>query len=233
MEVEISFKLLLKTFIKHLWTILLIVLIFAILTAVYTYFFVTPVYMAKTASNLLINDLNATQQSNLSTTINMMSTYATKVKSDETMQTASDMIANGQIPPDDLRELISVSFEKDGTILYISAIYTDPVNAARIADAVTQAAKYSMSGVVWEITNSAVIPEDPVTPDLIKNVCVAAILALVLSYGFFLLTDIYNNRIVSEEQLSTILELPVIGTIPMVSGITTPITETEDTHNGK
>ena len=99
MEVEISFKLLLKSLFKHLWTILLIVLVVAILTAVYTYFFMTPVYMAKTASNLLVNDLNATQGSNLNTTIGMMSTYATKVKSDETMQTASNMIAKVRFPP--------------------------------------------------------------------------------------------------------------------------------------
>ena len=233
MEVEISFKLLLKSLFKHLWTILLIVLIVAILTAVYTYFFMTPVYMAKTASNLLVNDLNATQGSNLNTTIGMMSTYATKVKSDETMQTASNMIANGQISPEDLRELISVSFEKDGTILYISAIYTDPVNAARIADAVTQAAKYSMSGVQWEITNTAVVPEDPVTPDIIKNVGIVAVLALVLSYGFFLLMDIYNTRIVSEDQLSAVLEVPVIGTIPMVETVSKPSLDKEDVSNGK
>ena len=233
MEVEISFKLLLKSLFKHLWTILLIVLVVAILTAVYTYFFMTPVYMAKTASNLLVNDLNATQGSNLNTTIGMMSTYATKVKSDETIQTASNMIANGQISPEDLRELISVSFEKDGTILYISAIYTDPVNAARIADAVTQAAKYSMSGVQWEITNTAVVPEDPVTPDIIKNVGIVAVLALVLSYGFFLLMDIYNTRIVSEDQLSAVLEVPVIGTIPLVETVSKPRLDKEDVPNGK
>ena len=97
MEVEISFKLLFKSLIKHFLTIMLIVLIAAILTAVYTQFFVTPVYMAKTASNLLVDDLNATQGSNLSTTINMMSTYAVKVKSDKTMEIASNqgLVASG------------------------------------------------------------------------------------------------------------------------------------------
>lgn len=216
MEVEISFKLLFKSLFKHFWTIMLIVLIAAILTAVYTQFFVTPVYMAKTASNLLVDDLNATQGSNLSTTINMMSTYAVKVKSDKTMEIASNMIANGLIPPDELSELISVSYEKDGTILYISAIYTDPINAARIANAVTEAAQASIGGVNWDITNSAVIPEEPLSPSLLKNVAVAAIVALVASYGFFLLMDIYNTKIISEEQLSSVLDAPVLGAIPKV-----------------
>ena len=233
MEVEISFKLLLKSFIKHMWTILLIVLVLAVLTAAFTYFFMTPVYMAKSASNLLVNDLNATQGSNLSTTISMMSTYAKKVKSDDTMTIASNMIANGLIPPEELSELISVSYEKDGTILYISAIYTDPDNAARIANAVTDAARSSMPELKWEITNSAVAPEEPLTPDMIKNVSVVAFLALVLSYGFFLLMDIYNTRIVSEEQLSTILDLPVIGTIPMATNLTPSIPAKEDEPNGK
>lgn len=214
MEVEISFKLLIKSFFKHFWTIMLIVLVFAILTAVYTQFFVTPIYMARTASNLLVDDLNATQGSNLSTTINMMSTYAVKVKSDKTMQMASNMIANGLIPPDELREIVSVSYEKDGTILYISAIYTDPENAARIANAVTEAARASITDVNWDITNGAVVPEEPESPSLLKNVALVSFLSLIASYGFFLLMDIYNTRIVSEEQLSSVLEVPVIGAIP-------------------
>lgn len=233
MEVEISFKLLLKSFLKHVWTILLIVLVFAILTAVYTQFFVTPVYMGQSASYLLVNDLNATQGSNLSTTINMMSTYAKKVKSDDTMKIASDMISNGLIPPEELSELISVSYEKDGTILYISAIYTDPENAARIANAVTDAARASMPELKWEITNSAVAPEDPLSPSLLKNVAIVAILALIASYGFFLLTDIYNTKIVTEEQLSSVLDLPVIGAIPMVETVSKPILDKEDAQNGK
>jgi len=231
MEVEISFKLLLKSFFKHFWTIMLIVLVFAILTAAYTQFFITPVYMGKTASYLLVNDLNATQGSNLSTTINMMSTYATKVKSDDTMQMASNMISNGLIPPEELSELISVSYEKDGTILYISAIYTDPENAARIANAVTDAARASIPEVTWEITNSAVAPEDPVSPSLLKNIAVVALLALVASYGFFLLMDIYNTRIVSEEQLASVLETPVIGTIPAIENTSKSSSDKEESSN--
>lgn len=231
MEVEISFKLLLKSFLKHLWTIMLIVLVCAILTAVYTQFFITPIYMARTSSNLLVDDLNATQGSNLSTTINMMSTYAVKVKSDKTMETASNMIANGLIPPDELSEIISVSYEKDGTILYISAIYTDPVNAAKIANAVTEAAQASITGVNWDITNSAVVPEEPVSPSLLKNVAIVALLALVASYGFFLLMDIYNTRIVSEEQLSSVLEVPVIGTIPKVDSASESSSDKEGPYN--
>ncbi len=231
MEVEISFKLLLKSFFKHFWTIMLIVLVFAILTAAYTQFFVTPVYMGQSASYLLVNDLNATQGSNLSTTINMMSTYAKKVKSDDTMKIASDMISNGLIPPEELSELISVSYEKDGTILYISAIYTDPENAARIANAVTDAARASMPELKWEITNSAVAPADPLSPSLLKNVAIVAILALIASYGFFLLTDIYNTRIVSEEQLSTVLDAPVLGTIPAVENASKSSSDKEEPCN--
>ena len=231
MEVEISFKLLLKSFFKHFWTIMLIVLVLAILTAVYTQFFITPVYMGKTASYLLVNDLNSTQGSNLSTTINMMGTYATKVKSDDTMKIASSMISDGLIPPEELSKLISVSYEKNGTILYISAVYTDPENAARIANAVTDAARASMSDLKWEITNSAVAPEAPLSPSLVKNVAVAAILALIASYGFFLLMDIYNTKIISEEQLSSALGAPVLGTIPTVESASKSSSDKEEPLN--
>ena len=233
MEVEISFKVLVKSFFKHLVPILLIVLIFAVLAGVYTHLYMTPVYMARTTSSLLVKDLNATQGSNLNTTITMMSTYAIKVKSDETMQIASDMISNGRLSPEDLRSLISVGYEDNGTIMYIYAVYTDPENAARIANAVTEAAAYSISNVNWEITNSAVAPEEPSSPSMVKNVLIAAVLALILSYSVFLLFDIYNTKIVSEDQLSEVLGVPVIGVIPMVEATSGTAMKKEEEKNGK
>ena len=231
MEVEISFKVLLKSLFKHIAVILLIVLIVAILAAVYTEFFVTPVYRATTASSLLVKDMNATQGNNLSTTINMMSTYAIKVTSDETMQIASDMISNGALTPSQIRSLISVSYEEKGTVLYISAVYTDPENAARIANAVTQAAVYSISNVEWDVTNNAVAPSSPASPSMTKNVLLASFVAFVLSYALFLLFDIYNTKIVSEEQLSNVLGVPVLGAIPLVDTATTSKRNAEEVNN--
>lgn len=216
MEVEISFKLLLKSLIKHVGFIILITVVVATLVGLYTHFFVTPIYQATTTSSLLIEDMHSTQGNNLNTTINMMKTYARKVKSDQTMEIASNMISNGRFTADQLRSIISVEYEDDGTILYISAVYTDPVNAARIADAVTEAAQYSIDGVEWEILNNAVAPSSPTSPSIVKNVLLSAIVAFLLAYGVFLLADIYNTKIVSEEQLAEALKVPVIGIIPMI-----------------
>lgn len=219
MEVEISLKVLLKSLLKHLWVILLITLIVALLVALYTTSFVTPVYRATTTARLLITDLNGTPQSNLSTTINLMSTYAISVQSDDTMQLASDLIEDESYTPDVIRSMINVSYEENGIILYISAVSTNPENAAILANTVATAAAHSIDLAELTVIKKAIAPTSPYSPSLVTNLTVAVLLTFVATYALFLLIDINNNKIVSEEQLADVLDVPVIGVVPLVENI--------------
>ncbi|MBQ7364970.1 MAG: hypothetical protein IJW46_05180 [Clostridia bacterium] len=220
MDVEISIKLLLKTLVKHLWWIIIITVLVAILVALYTTYFITPVYSATTTARIMISDMNSTAQGNLTTTINILSTYATSVLSDDTLKTASEMIDDPLYTPEYLREIVTVSFDQGSIILYITAFSTNAENAAIIANTIRDAAAYCNTDLA-ELTliNEAKAPLAPYSPSMIKNVLLATMVAFVLSYALFLVVDIYNDKITTEDDLAAVLDLPVIGAIPLLESL--------------
>ena len=67
--------------------------------------------------------------------------------------------------------------------------------------------------------NEAKAPTSPASPSLIKNVVFSAMMAFIIAYALCLLVDIYNNKIISEEDLATVLDVPVIGAIPLLESL--------------
>ena len=216
MEVELNLKVLVNALLKHLIIILAVVLIVSLAVGIYTAFFVAPVYTASTTSLVMVDDLNATQNSNISTTINIMSTYARSVLSDKTMKFVSDYIKNQEYTPQVITSLTTATYDSGGIILYITAMGTTPENAQLLANAVTEAAQRTVDIASLQVINSAQLPSSPSSPSLVTNVFLAAVISFVLAYGICLVIDLYNTKIVSESQLSTSLGLPVIGVIPVV-----------------
>lgn len=222
MDVEISLKLLLKTALKYMWLLIIVTLIVALLAAVYTSFFVTPTYKATATARILIQDLNATAGSNLSTTINLLSAYTKSVLSDTTLQTAATMIGDARYTPEYLRRIISVSYDEGSIILYITAVSTNPQDAATLANVICEASAYCNSDLAeLTVMNRAVAPSSPSSPSLMINVIISAFVAFVLLYGCLLVWDIYNNKISTEDELSQALDLPVIGAIPLLASLVT------------
>ncbi len=220
MDVEISFKLLLKALLKHLWLLIIVTLIVALLAALYTTFLVTPTYKATATARILINDLNSTAGSNLQTTINLLSAYTKSVLSDTTLQTASSMINSERYTPEYLRRIISVNYDEGSIILYITAVDTDPQNAAVIANVICDATAYCNSDLAeLTVINRATAPSSPTSPSLVINVFLASFVAFIAVYGCVLVWDIYNNKIASEDDLVQALDLPVIGAIPLLDSL--------------
>ncbi len=201
---------------KHLWIIVASTVLVSVAAAIYTAFFVTPVYTATTTSLVMVDDLNSTKGGNINTTISLMSTYAKLVKSDKTMQAASDLIVDENYTPEVISGMVSVSYEADGLILYITARSTSPENAAILANKVSEAAAYTIDIATLDVYNKAVAPSSPSSPSMVKNVFIGFVLAFVASYGICLAIDLSNTRIVTEQQLADVVGAPVIGVIPYV-----------------
>ncbi len=220
MEVEINLGVLWKSFLKHLWAIILIALLVTLLVTVYTAWFVTPVYRATVEASVMINDMNQTQISNLNTTIALMGTYARLVTSDATMEEASRLVRN-EYSASQIRSMVNVTYEQGGVILYISVSSVSPEHAATLANQVAVAAQETIDLAEMQITRSAVTPGSPTSPSLTKNILIAFVFSFAAAYLLFLLIDLYNNKIASEKQLANLLDLPVIGSIPAVDAAET------------
>ncbi len=54
----------------------------------------------------------------------------------------------------------------------------------------------------------------PVSPNLISNTAIAAVVAIVISYAFFLVLKLFDTVIHGEESAKALVDLPIIGKIP-------------------
>ncbi len=95
----------------------------------------------------------------------------------------------------------------------------DPERAANIANAVGDAFSDQISGVspttgitatVWE---RAVIPEDPVSPDPIRNALLALVGGLIVGLGLAFLLEYFDDSWSSPEELEWISGVPTFGVI--------------------
>lgn len=216
MDVEISMKTLGKIFLKYFWIILLVAVLLMTASALYAHYFTTPVYSSTTSAMLLVEDLNTTKGNNLTTTINLMSTYAQCVKSDKTMECAAVLINDENYTPDRIRSMITVSYEQGGLILYIRATSSNAKNAAIIANKVREAAGATIDLASLTLMNEAKAPATSSSPSLLRNSLVSGLMGALLAYIVCVLTVICNTRIVSERQLADSLNVPVIGVVPLV-----------------
>jgi len=58
------------------------------------------------------------------------------------------------------------------------------------------------------------IPTAPVSPNILLNTAIAAVVGFLLGVGLAFLREVLDRRIRTEEQVQQILDLPVLGSIP-------------------
>jgi capsular polysaccharide biosynthesis protein len=111
-------------------------------------------------------------------------------------------------------------------VLRLSVTYSDPVIAARVANAVPGALSefVQQSGTPREIISTveqAGPPASPSSPNIKLNVMIAILLGLILNSGLVLLIENLSDRVGSVEELERATGHPVIAAIPPLRFVTT------------
>lgn len=83
------------------------------------------------------------------------------------------------------------------------------------------------------VIDNAYLPENPIKPNLMLNLAVAALLALMLAVGIIFLLDYLDNTIKNEDDLEGISDLPVLGIIPDLDQIDHRKNYGEEDQNGE
>lgn len=132
---------------------------------------------------------------------------------------------------DALLGAVSVTAPTDTAEIRVTAESTDPENAQRIADAWVQ----SLAEQVRELETStviegappvasavrvvplgkAVIPTEPVSPNMKLSLAVGALAGLLVGLGYALLRNHLDKRLRTVADLERIVAVPVIGTLPI------------------
>ncbi|MFP7733888.1 YveK family protein [Priestia aryabhattai] len=226
MEETIGMKELFQTLKKRMWLIALITIIAAIISAVVSFFIITPVYESKT--QILVNQAKSDQQlynaSEVQTNIQLINTYNVIIKSPAILDKVKSELGLEQTL-DELDKQISVNSAKDSQIVEITVQDPSPQIGAQIANKTATVFKSEISKIM-NVDNVNILSKaevkssvSPIKPKPLLNILFGVVIGLIGGVGVAFLLEYLDNTIKTEQDIENILELPVMGAITNIKEV--------------
>jgi capsular polysaccharide biosynthesis protein len=221
MEETISFQELAQTIKKRLGMILAITFIAAVISGVVSYLVLTPVYQATT--QLLVNqeksEVPTYNVGDIQTNLQLINTYNVIIKSPAILKLVVEDLALEDMSVEALNSKIAVSSVGDSQVVTINVNDPDPYIARDIAN--TTASIFQKEIVnLMNVNNVSILAEatasdlqQPIKPNPVLNMAIALVVGLMLGVGLAFLLEYLDNTIKTDQDIETLLELPVLGGI--------------------
>lgn len=206
---------------RNLLLIVAVTVLFAAGGYLGTTFLITPQYEA--SAMLIVNSREGQQlqgsvtNDSLNSAKQLVETYSVILKSDTVLdQTIEDL--NLPLTYDQLAAKVSITAVNDTQVMKITVQDAD-VNLAKdiVSNIVEQAPDVIINTVKAgsvEVVSDASANPNPVSPSKSRNTALAGMLGCVLVVGILFMKSLFNNRIMTESDISQKLALPILGVIP-------------------
>jgi len=149
----------------------------------------------------------------------LVSTYGELVK---TRIVADEVIKNLNLDMSykEFREKVNVNLVRDTEIIKLEVMDTNPVLAAEIANETAQVFMENVKDIMMvenvQVIDEAQVPDIPIKPRPNLNMAIAGVLGLMVGIFLVFLLEYLDSTIKTPDDIERYLNLPVIGTIPMV-----------------
>lgn len=217
----------LKELFNMFWTrkvhIILITLIFIVIGIIYSYVFVSPVYMSYTTLVLATSSESTSQTDTITTSDitlnnNLVSTYSELIKSKTVLRQVINNLGINK-SEDSLKGAISVSAVKSTQLIQINVTDANPTEAKVIADEIAQVFIAKVSEI-YKINNVHVVDEAEVsdTPyniNHMKDIAIFAFVGIVVACIYVLIANMLDTTVKTKEDVEKKLGLTVLTTIPL------------------
>jgi capsular polysaccharide biosynthesis protein len=229
MEETISLKELFLTLKKRLSLIAVITILFATISGLISYFYLTPIYQAST--QILVNqskdDQNAYNVGELQTNLQLINTYNVIIKSAAILDLVIEEL-NLNMTTSELEGKITVQSEQNSQVVNISVQDSNPNLAADIANTTVSIFQKEIKSRM-QVDNVSVLAEarvldnqSPIKPQPLLNIVIALVVGLMVGVGLAFLLEYLDNTLKTEQDIEQILGLPVLGAIPTIKESETP-----------
>ena len=222
---EIDLKELFDIFWKKKIQIFLVVIIFMVVGAVYSYGLKVPKYTASTTLVLAMSETKEKKDDESITerevTLNsqLVSTYSELVKSKNILR---QVIKNLGIDDnaENLRNAVKVTSVEDTELIKIAVTHENPTYASKVANEIAKVFSEKINEI-YNINNITIVdeaetPEVPSNINHIKDIALFAIIGLVLSAAYVFILNMLDNTIKSAEDIENNYNIPVLVTIPLI-----------------
>ena len=224
---ELDIKSIFNIFWKSKVQIILIVLIFIIIGAVYSYSFITPMYTTSTSLVLATDSTTGTDSSSGSITTTditlnskLVSTYSVIVNSKDVLRQVISNLGM-DISEEALKNNITVSSVKDTEVIKITVTNLNPSNAAKIANEVAKVFSQKV-GEIYNINNihvleEAEVPGGPSNINHTKDIMVFAEIGAVIAIAYVLIANMLDTTVKSSDEIEQGMGATVLVSIPICS----------------
>ncbi|MED5243410.1 YveK family protein [Priestia sp. LL-8] len=228
MEETISLRHLFQVLRKRLWLIALIAIIAATISAVISFFVLTPVY--QTSTQILVNQAKSEQQlynaGAVQTNVQLISTYNDIIKSPAILDTVIEKLKLDSSAKS-LGGQIQVTSAENSQVAVITVQDTNAKRATEIANTTASVFQQKVPKIMnMNIDNVSILSKadlaasnSPIKPQPILNIAIALVVGLMVGIGLSFLLEYLDNTIKTEQDIENILELPVMGVITNIKDV--------------
>jgi capsular polysaccharide biosynthesis protein len=220
MEQTISLKDLFQVLRKRLAMIVSITFAAALVSAVVSFYFITPIYQSST--QILVNqkkaDNAAFQYNEVQTNLQLVNTYSVIIKSPAILDKVKEKL-NLDISVQELNGKINVASEKESQVILVTVQDANPELAKDIANTTATVFKEELVKIM-SVDNVTVLSQAevvkgqaPIKPSPMMNIAIAFVVGVMISVGLSFLLEYLDNTIKREQDIETLLGLPVLGVI--------------------
>ena len=226
---ELDLKELFNMFWSKKEHIAIITIICFIIGIIYTYFFVTPDYQARTTivlaqssaktANTPVESETTITTNDLTLNQKLVSTYSELIKSDHICR---DVINHLELKKSEtaLKNSITVSTLKDTDLIEIKVTDAVPEQAKEIAEEIADVFIDKVANGVYHIDNvqvwdEAKVPTSPYNINHTKDMMIFVLMGLVISSVYVLIANMLDITVKSKEDIERKVEIPVLTQIPV------------------
>ena len=220
MEESISLKEIFEVIRKRLVLIVLMIVGAATVSAIISYFIITPTYEVST--QFIVNQEtgeNASVDINqIRSNVEIINTYNDIIKSNRILNQVVDEL-NLTISAGSLGEKINVTSSQNSQVVTLTASDYDPEVAVDIANKTVEIFRETLPEVMnvnnVNVLSEAIVPAQlhPVSPKPMLNIAIAIVLGGMLAVGIAFLLEYLDNTIKTEQDVEDKLGMPILGVI--------------------
>lgn len=223
MEETISLKDIFLALRKRWKLIFSLVFLSITISAVVSYFYLTPVYQAST--QILVNQSNQNENgvnySDVQQNLQLINTYNVIIKSPAILQLVIEEL-NLTYSVEKLSKKISVTNEQDSQVVNIIVQDEDISNAVAVANTTSIIFQKEIVNIMnidnISILSKAIVQDNhiPIKPNPIINIAIAIAVSLMVGAGLSFLMEYLDNTLKEAQDVEKELNVPVLGVITVI-----------------
>lgn len=207
---------------KHLKLCIALPIIFALVTAVFSFVALANTYTASVSMYVLANSsetqANTTLSTDLSASQMLTNDVSQLIQSERVLDQTADQLGMSE------SELagydVEVTSSTTTRLITIEVTGDTPNSAAAIANGLANTtntvAQEIMDIEAVNVIDQAAVPTSPSGPPRTLYVAVAFLAGIFVAVAIVVVMDMVNTRIRKPEEIEELLEIPVIGKIPTI-----------------